>query len=124
MTLDELNTNTRRYMGQKVTVSGEVQQMVVSPGAFTVGSIGDENAAVVVLPTKKAKIPSNRLSEGDTVRIEGTVRPFSARISEEDDFLFEDQEGFNEEQELFGEFQNRVAIAATSVDARIPEEER
>lgn len=124
VTLDELNNNPRRYMGQKVTVSGEVQQVVVSPGAFTVGNTGDENAAVVVLTTKKAKIPSNRLSEGDTVRVQGTVRPFSARISQDDDFLFEDQEGFNEEQELFEEFQNRVAIAAISVDARIPEEER
>lgn len=124
VTLDELNTNTRRYMGQKVTVSGEVQQVVVSPGAFTVGSTGDENAAVVVLPTKKAKIPSNRLSEGDTVRVQGTVRPVSARISQDDDFLFEDREGFNEEQELFQEFKNRVGIAASKVDARIPEENR
>ncbi len=124
VTLDELNTNTRRFVGRKVTVSGEVQRVVVSPGAFTVGSTGDENPAVVVLPTKKAKIPSDRVSEGDTVRVQGTVRPVSAWISQDDDFVFEDQETFNEEQELFEEFENRVGIAATKVDARIPEEER
>ncbi len=121
VTLDELNDTPKRFVGQLVTVSGEVQRVVVSPGAFALGSTGDQDPAVVVLPTKRATIPQGRVSKGDTVRVQGTVCPVSAQIGERDDFLFENEEGFNAD-EAFEEF--RAGIAASKVDTTVPEKQQ
>lgn len=112
VTLDELNSTPKRFVGQEVTVSGEVQRVVVSPGAFALGSTGDRDPAVVVLPTKRATISERRISEGDTVRVEGTVCPVSAEIGEREDFLFEEE--IVNAEEAFDEF--RAGIAASEVD--------
>ncbi len=119
VTLDELNSTPKRFVRQVVTVSGNVQRIVVSPGAFTLGSTGDQDPAVVVLPTKRADIPQGRISKGDTVRVQGVVCPVSDVIGERDDFLFENEEGFRADEDLVGEF--RAAIAASEVDTTVPE---
>lgn len=112
VTLDELNSTPKRFVGQEVTVSGEVQRVVISPGAFAVGSTGDRDPAVVVLPTKRATIPERRISKGDTVRVQGTVCPVSGEIGEGEDFLFEEE--IVNAEEAFDEF--RAGIAASEVD--------
>lgn len=120
VTLDELNDTPRRFVGQKVTVSGEVQRVVVSPGAFTLGSTGDQDPAVVVLPTRRATIPQGRISKGDTVQLQGTVCQVSAFLGERNDYIFEDQEGFDAD-EAFEDFQ--AGIAASKVDTTVAEEQ-
>lgn len=120
VTFDELNSTPKRFVGQAVTVSGEVQRVVVSPGAFTLGTRGDQDPAVVVLPTRGATIPEERISKGDTVRVEGIVCPVSEVIGERDDFLFEDDEGFNAD-EAFEE--SRAGIAASKVDTTVSEKQ-
>lgn len=114
-----------RYVGQTVTVSGEVQKVGVSSGAFTLGSVGDEgDPAVVVLGTRQSNVPSINISEGDAVSVQGRVREVTARIQQDEDFLFEDEEGFNADEELFQQFKNRVASAASNVDTSVPEEDQ
>ncbi len=117
VTLDELKDTPKRFVGQQVTVTGEVERVVVSPGAFT---LGDQDPAVVVLPTRGATIPQGRISKGDTVRVQGTVCPVSAFLGERDDYLFEDEEGFNADETL-EEFQ--AGIAASEVDTTVAEKQ-
>lgn len=118
VTLDELNSTPKRFVGQRITVSGKVQRVVVSPGAFTLGSRGDQDPAVVVVPIKRADIPEGRISKGETVRVQGAVCGVSTAIGERDDFLFENEEGFNADEAL-EDF--RAAIAASKVDATVTE---
>lgn len=120
VTLDELNSTPKRFVGQEVTVSGEVQRVVVSPGAFALGSTGDRDPAVIVLPTRRATISQGRISKGDTVSVQGTVCPVSEMVREEDDFLFADEEGLNADK-AFEEF--RAGIAASKVDTGASEQQ-
>lgn len=40
-----------------------------------------------MLPTQSGQLPQAGISEGDTVRVQGTVQLISANMAEEDDFL-------------------------------------
>jgi hypothetical protein len=132
VTVDDLLGNPTDYYGEQVTVSGEVGQILVDPGAFTLGSsvggegeadgegaVGGEASSLLVLPTSQANVRRPEITESDVVKVQGTVQRVTANIAQEDDFLFEDagDTGFLQD------FQDQPGIMATRVDASVPQED-
>jgi hypothetical protein len=72
--LDDLETETGKYIGQTISVDGEVQD-VLGPRLFTIDerNWGDLDGEVLVfVPTALAAL----INEDDQVTVTGTVRPF------------------------------------------------
>lgn len=77
-TLQQIINEPEEFYGKKVTVAGEVAEVVNPSSMFTIGLVGPPE--VVVVGTKRLpKIMKGEVTEvheGDLVRVSGTVRPF------------------------------------------------
>jgi len=141
-TISEVLENPSRFSGQQVVVSGAVGQVLVDPGAFTLGASvseeaglqegagaeGDASAEMLVLPTGGTQVRANEITEGDTVQVTGTICPVTAQIQSEQDnleFLFEQDAGTGAgaaEAGFLRQFQDQPGVFATQVDATVREE--
>lgn len=130
-TLSEILENTDEFIGQEVTVTGEVQDVVVDPGVFTLGEeeegpLGAEEEQpqqrLVVLVRSGVELQPGEVAPGTAVRVQGTVQRVSPDIEREDEFLFQEDE--EEEEAFLVELEGEPAILATQVDVNIPEEEQ
>jgi hypothetical protein len=118
VTLSELLENPTRYVGQQVTVSGQVTDADVdreeaSLAAFTLGEGVDED--LLVLPTQQVDVPASEITDESVLRVQGTVREVDEALADEGNFLFEDGD-----DAFLGDFADQVAIAATQIDTNIP----
>ena len=104
--------DTGASVGQQVTVSAEVSELVTTTdlgGAFRIAGEGAEPVAVV------SATPPPQLDQGDVVRVSGTVvqvqqDTFEADFGVAAEELFEDADGW------FDEADGQIAIAATQVE--------
>jgi hypothetical protein len=115
VTLADVLGEPERYLGQQVTVSGEVARLAVARGAFTIGDrVSPREDDLIVVPPPSGRSDPGELDEGSIVRVRGTVRRAATR-SDDEDLLFED-----EEDDALDEFEGEVAIDATRVDVLRP----
>lgn len=99
-------------IGEQVTVSAQVSEVVTSSGvgsAFRIG--GDEGPAIPVLTTS----PPEGLDDNDVVRVTGTLVEV-ARESFEEDFGVAADELFDDPDAFFEESEDQPAIAATEIE--------
>jgi hypothetical protein len=112
VTIREVLRNPDSYLNDEVTISGEVVETIVEPGAFTIGTSGAENdEQLIVLPTADAQYPEDALEVGDVVIVSGAIE--TVTDAEPNRFLYEEAEpnaGF------LGRYVDRPGIVATSVD--------
>lgn len=73
-TLSQVADSSGELFGERVTVAGEVNRIIVAPGAFTVAEVGGD--AAVVVPRAGTLLPPVR--RGDTIVATGTVHPLGA----------------------------------------------
>ncbi len=108
VTLSDVADNPDAYMGQTVTVNGEASE-ILGPQVFRMneGNLLDIGDEILVVHTED-QAPAD-LAEDTNIRVTGTVRTFvEADIEQDFDF------GFDEE--LYVEYENRVAIVADTVE--------
>ncbi|GIK76727.1 MAG: hypothetical protein EDQ89_03685 [Acidobacteria bacterium] len=111
------------YLGETVTISGEVADASQVPGAFTIGTL-DREGAIVVLPTDQVDLDRAEITESDPIQVTGTVERVTGDIEDEGEFVFEDDDPDEDEYiELFDEFEGLPAIAATDVSYDVPADE-
>lgn len=117
VTLGDITANPAEFVGSRVTVSGEVND-VVADSAFTIG--GDDFADGEELLVVAVDVPIERegdeeLSEEDVVQVTGTVRMFSLAATDDD-------LGVRLDPETFAEFEGEPVIVADTVvrSDRIP----
>jgi len=141
-TMSEVLENPSRFYGQQVVVSGAVGQVLVDPGAFTLGASvseetalgdgagaqeGDASTELLVLPTRGTQVRANEITEGDTVQVTGTICAVTAQIQSEQydvDFLFEEDAGVGAggDAGFLQQFQDQPGVFATQVDATVRDE--
>ncbi len=119
VTLTELLENPEAYVGQMVTVSGQVTDQEVdgeegTAAAFTLGETVDED--LLVLPT--AELTPEGITDESVIRVQGMVHEVNDTLADEEEFLFEEEEAVDDE--FLSDFQDQVAIAATQIDTNIP----
>ncbi len=108
ISLSDIADNPEAYIGQTATVTGEVSSLI-NAQAFRMNEdnlldIGDEILVLYVQDT-----PMINLTEETSVRVTGTVTNFvQADI--------ENQYGFDLDDTLFAEFEDRPAIIADEID--------
>jgi len=117
VTLGELLEEPERYAGQEVTVSGAVADSSVNGeenalASFTLGERVDED--LLVLPVSAGTVPAAGISDGQVLRVTGKVVRIDERLEQEDDFLYEAGD-----DRFLMEFENEVALAATSVETDV-----
>ncbi len=107
VTLSDVADNPEAYMGQTVMVTGEVSE-ILGPQVFRMneGNLLDIGDEILIVHTAE-QAPAN-LSEDVNIRVTGTVRSFVEAEVDRDFFGFDD--------ELYVEYENRVAIVADSVE--------
>ena len=108
----ELGAEQQDIIGQEVTVSAEVSELITSTdvgSAFRVG--GDSGPSVAILATT----PPEGLDVNDVVQISGTVQVIN-RDSFEDDFGIAETDLFDDPDAFFEEEEGQPAIAASSVE--------
>lgn len=110
MTFEEVLSNTEAYVGQQVTVSAEVDEVVVTPGAFALGGEIDDDE-LYVLPTTEAEVPSEDIDEDTTVRVQGRVEMVDTELFLEEDVLFEDDDAFDADR-----FDGSPAVVASQIE--------
>jgi hypothetical protein len=100
------------YVGQRVTVSAEVNE-VLSPNAFTIagtaGSGGADELLIVSAPT------GTPVTEEDVVAVTGTVR------EELDLAALETEYGYDDDDALYGDFGGEPYIVAEKIDPTVAE---
>lgn len=110
VTFEEVLSNTEAYVGQQVTVSAGVDEVVVAPGAFTLGGELDDDE-LYVLPTTEAEVPSEDIDEDTTVRVQGRVEMVDTELFDDEDFLFEDDDAFDADR-----FDGSPAVVASQIE--------
>ncbi len=105
--LDEITENPMQYAGRLLTVSGEVN-VVKSPRSFTIASapLIDEDEILVI--GANDQVATGDLTDGEAVKITGTVRNLVVADIERD-------YGLDLDPELEAEFENKPVIIATNV---------
>jgi hypothetical protein len=99
-------------IGQEVTVSAEVSELITDSDVGTAFRIaGESGPSVAVLATT----PPEGLDQDDVVRISGTITMIS-RDSFEDDFGIAEDDLFDDPDGFFDESEGDIAIAATEVE--------
>jgi len=112
LTMRELLRDPEAYVNEEVTVTGEVVDTIVEPGAFTIGTTGAGNdEALIVLPTADAQIPQDTVERGDVVIVRGAVE--TVTDADPDRFLYGEAEP---EAGFLGSYLDRPGIVASSVD--------
>ncbi len=100
VTIGNLADNPQEYLGQTVTVSAPITN-IVSPNAFGLG-----NQVLVVGSGKE--VPGNSLTEGNTVQVTGTFRQFDLAA-------FEQELGLDLQDEVFADWGDRPALLAKQI---------
>ncbi len=118
VTLSDVADDPEEYYGQRVVVSGQIDDVLEEDDA--VGSddtgaagfvLGDEAELLVIganLPALAAIGANEEIAEGDVVQVTGTVQAF-------DEAEFESELGADLEAGVFEDFDDRPAIRATAV---------
>ncbi len=115
-TLDEIVNNTDNYIGQQVTVTGEVSE-VLSANAMTIDEPGLFGESLIVV-TQNPIPQINEMDQvqddyifqqGDRVRVTGTVRRFNLTD-------IENQIGTDLDDATFQGLENNPAVIATRVE--------
>lgn len=103
VTVGDITENPTAYMGQNVTVSGEVEE-IYTTGAFTLdgGDWGMDDDLLVVGATAPRAI-----TEDDLVQVTGEVRQFTLVDVERD-------LGADLDDEVFARWENRPVVVAQS----------
>ncbi len=104
--------DTQSYVGQEVTVSGEVSEMVTTTdvgSAFRIAGESGDPIAVVM------STPSGELDANDVVRVTGTVVQVQ-RDTFEEDFGIAADELFDDADAWFEEEQGSIAISAERME--------
>ena len=99
VTVSEIEDEPERYVGQNVTVSGEVAE-VYGPGNFTIGGDDFFNEELLIVVPATARVSGGSqnpamVAEGDVVQVSGQVRRFVETEIENDfdlDFDFDEYE--------------------------------
>lgn len=106
VSVGEIKDNSDRYMGQQVTVVGEIERRVGDYG-FVLDEPGvDLNNILVITPQQ---IDSNRQFNNDPARVSGLVAEF--RINEVEQAL-----GVDLNEQEFAGFEGEPVIIANSVE--------
>lgn len=108
----DLQAEAERFVGQQVTVSAAVSEMV-SPSAFRIGE--DTQSSILVLSAPAAsfsemgfELDEQMAEDGTIVQVTGTVRRF-------DIAAFEEEFGIDYDDALFQEFEGQNVIVADRV---------
>jgi hypothetical protein len=112
VTLADVLDDPEEYLGRTVTVSGEVDRLVIGARAFTIGdrlATTDEDD-LLVIPRQSARAGAEAVDVASVVRVEGVVRRFTTPV-EDDDLLFDD-----EEDDALDEFEGEPAIVVTDIE--------
>jgi hypothetical protein len=109
---DDAAATEPEIVGQEVTVSAEVSELITSTDAGSAFRIaGDSGPSVAVLATS----PPEGLDANTVVRVTGTVQMVQ-RDSFEEDFGIAEDELFDDPDTFFEEAEGQPAIAATEVE--------
>ncbi len=111
VTLSDVLDDPEDYLGEVVTVSGEVERLDPRPGAFTIGEQPDaQENELFVLPKADSGYDPQRLDADSVVRVEGRVR----RVSPPED----DDGGLHDdyEDDAVDEFEGELGIDATRIE--------
>lgn len=107
-TADDVN----RYVGQQVTVSAEVNE-IVSPSAFTIaGTAGSGGADELLIVANQ---PGTLVEEESVVAVTGTVREGFDIAAVEAEY------GFDDDDALYSTFAGQLYIVADSIDPTVAE---
>ncbi len=113
-TVSNITDNPEEYIGETVTVSGEVEA-AIGDRVFTIGGqefLGGQSLLVVSanpLPTAAGRTPGDAVLTNDIIQVTGPVRRFN--VAE-----FEQAIGTALDDGLFTEFEGQPAVIARSVD--------
>ncbi len=113
-TIDDITDEPERWYGQRVTVSGEIND-VLGARAFTIGGEGffDGDELLVVGARQMLAMqgrPANQpFSEDDIVQVTGPVRRFVLRDIER-------EIGFDLDDNLFADWEGRPAVVARNIN--------
>lgn len=94
VTFSEVLEDPDRYVGEQVTVSAGVDEVVTIPGAFTLGGELDDDE-LIVMPTVDAEVPTARIDEDAVVRVQGEVTRVDTDLYDDNDLLFEEDDEFD-----------------------------
>lgn len=118
VTLSDLADEPEEYYGQRVVVSGQVEDVLDADGAVDAGDtggagfvLGDDAGLLVVgsnIPELATIGENEQIAEGDVVQVTGAVQAF-------DRAEFQDETGVELEEGIFDDFDGRPAIRATAV---------
>lgn len=109
---DTTATDLNAYIGQRVTVSAEVNQ-VFSPNAFTLaGTAGSGGAGELLVIAAQAP---NTVTEESVVAVTGTVRQAFDLVGVETEY------GYDDADTLYGDFEDKPYIVAESIDPTVSE---
>ena len=100
-------------IGQEVTISAEVSELITSNDSGTAFRIGDANGPSVAVLAGSATAP--QLQSNDVVQISGTVKLIN-RDSFEQDFGVAEGDLFDDPDAFFTEFEGQPGITADSVE--------
>lgn len=110
--VDTAGDDINSYVGQRVTVSAEVNE-VLSPNAFTiagtVGSGGADELLVISAPAGTA------VTEESVVAVTGTVQEAFDLAAVEAEY------GYDDDDALYGDFDEEPYIVAESIDPTVAE---
>ncbi|ELS50861.1 hypothetical protein [Streptomyces viridochromogenes] len=108
---DELLGDVDRWLGEKVTVSADVNE-VINRNAFTIaGTPGSDADELLIVSADTAD-----LNEGQTVQVTGTVRERFDVVGVADDL------GVDWNDDLFTDWDDKHYIVASSVDTTVNEQ--
>lgn len=110
VTFNEVLSNTEPYLGKTVAVSAEVDEVIGTPGAFTLGGEVDDDE-LIVLPTADAEVPQADIDEDTAVRVQGRVVEVNSALTDDEDLLFEEEGDFA----LLDDYDGKPGIVASSV---------
>ena len=107
--LDELDDEAERYVGQRVSVDAEVEE-VYGPRLFSIDEPGwfDRHETLVFMPSTLAAL----VKDDDRVTVTGTLRPYT-EIEVEEDFNWFGW--FGDDPEVEVELRNRMVLVADRV---------
>jgi hypothetical protein len=100
---DEVFADPESYLGEQVTVSGQVSE-VVDANSFRIGGEDVGGEALLVTSADQANVEPDQ-----NVQVTGTVQQFN--LGE-----FEDEYGFDYDEGLYGDFEGEPVIVADSVE--------
>lgn len=118
VTLSDIAEDPEEYYGQRVVVSGQIDDVLEEDDAVGTDDtgaagfvLGDDSELLVIganLPALAAIDANDEIAEGDVVQVTGTVQAF-------DEAEFESELGADLEEGVFEDFDDRPSLRATAV---------